>query len=135
MTTRASGNFQVKMTPQPPYDTAEGASLGRVSITKRFEGDLDATSKVEMLSAVTEVKGSAAYVAIERVTGSLHGRPGTFVLQHSGTMRRGKAELAVSVVPDSGTGKLRGLGGRMAFDITDGTHSYRFDYTLDPVAE
>ncbi|HVG32861.1 MAG TPA: DUF3224 domain-containing protein [Pyrinomonadaceae bacterium] len=131
MSTHASGTFEVTMNPQPPYDTAEGATLARVSINKQFRGDLEASSTVEMLSAMTEVKGSAGYVAIERVTGTLHGRPGSFVLQHSGTMTRGKAELTVSVVPDSGTAQLKGIAGKMSIDIVDGKHLYTFDYTLD----
>lgn len=119
------------MNPHPPYETDEGVQLGRVSIDKTFAGDLEGSSHVEMISAVTPVKGSAGYVAIERVTGSVHGRAGTFVLQHSGTMTRGKPELAVSVVPDSGTGALEGITGQLAIEITGGKHFYSFDYTLD----
>ncbi|HVG29103.1 MAG TPA: DUF3224 domain-containing protein [Pyrinomonadaceae bacterium] len=131
MSTRASGTFEVEMSPQAPYDTAGGVSLGRVSISKRFRGDLEASSTVEMLSAMTGVPGSAGYVAIERVSGTLGGRAGGFVLQHAGTMTRGSAELSVSVVPDSGSGELRGIAGRMKIDIVDGKHLYTFDYTLD----
>jgi hypothetical protein len=134
MITPAKGSFEVTMNPQPPYDTAEGIVLGRVSISKQFRGDLEARSTVEMLSAITEVKGSAGYVALERVVGKLHGRSGSFVLQHSGTMTRGRAELAVSVVPDSGTGELRGLTGTMTIEITNGNHLYTFAYALDPAA-
>jgi hypothetical protein len=111
-------------------DQAEGGQLGRMSIDKRFHGDLEATSKGEMLTAGTSVKGSAGYVAIERVDGTLRGRSGTFVLQHSGTMTRGVPQLTVTVVPDSGTGELAGLAGRMAIVIADGKHSYDFEYTL-----
>ena len=131
MSKHAKGTFEVTMNPFPPYETEEGVQLGRVSIDKIFAGDLEGSSHVEMISAVTPVKGSAGYVAIERVTGSLHGRTGTFVLQHSGTMTRGKPELVVSVVPDSGTGALAGLGGKLAIEITGGKHFYSFDYTLD----
>jgi len=131
MTASASGLFEVAMTPEPPYDVNEGASIGRVSIKKVFSGDLAGTSQVEMIGARSEVKGSAGYVAIERVTGALHGRSGTFVLQHSGTMTRGKGELSVTVVPDSGTGELKGLSGRMTIEIVAGKHSYRFEYTLE----
>ncbi|MBC8069403.1 MAG: DUF3224 domain-containing protein [Deltaproteobacteria bacterium] len=127
----ASGTFEVKFDPHPPYDTAEGATLGRVSITKQFSGDIDATSTVEMLNALTEVKGSAGYVAIERVVGAVHGRAGTFVLQHSGIMNRGEGELRVSVVPDSGTGALRHIAGAMTIEIVDGKHRYGFEYSLD----
>ena len=131
MTRQAKGTFEVKMNPFPPYETEEGVQLGRVSIDKTFTGDLEGASHVEMISAVTPVKGSAGYVAIERVSGSLHGQSGTFVLQHSGTMTRGTPELVVSVVPDSGTGALEGIAGRLAIEITGGKHFYSFDYTLN----
>jgi hypothetical protein len=101
-----------------------------MSIDKKFSGDLEATSKGEMLTAMTEVKGSAGYVAIERVNGTLHGRSGTFVLQHSGTMTRGAPELSLTVVPDSGTGQLVGLAGKMTIKIEEGKHFYEFDYRL-----
>jgi hypothetical protein len=127
----AQGTFEVKLTPQKPdSQEAENAKLGRMSIDKRFSGDLEATSKGEMLSAMTEVKGSAGYVALERVSGTLHGRSGTFVLQHSGTMTRGTPELSVTVVPDSGTGQLVGLTGEMTIKIVEGKHLYEFDYKL-----
>lgn len=129
----ATGAFEVKLNPLPVYDGADGSPLGHLSIDKQFHGELDATSKGEMLSAGTSVKGSAGYVAIERVTGTLHGRRGSFVLQHSGTMTRGAAQLTVSVVPDSGTGQLVGIGGTMAIIIAaDGKHSYEFSYSLPP---
>jgi len=127
---RATGSFEVKMIPQPPYDTTDGISLGRVTINKRFQGDLDATSVVEMLGAMTSVKGSAGYVAIERIAGTLQGRSGSFVMQHSGTMTRGDAQLTVSVVPDTGTGELKGISGKMTIDITDGKHTFTLDYML-----
>jgi hypothetical protein len=127
----ASGTFAVTMSPEPPYDVNEGASIGRVSIKKQFSGDLEATSSVEMIGARSETKGSAGYVAIERVNGVLHGRAGTFVLQHNGTMTRGKGELSVTVVPDSATGELKGLAGRMTIEIIDGKHLYAFEYELD----
>ena len=130
MTTRAAGTFDVKLSPLPAYNDAEGAMLGRLSLDKTFQGDLTATSRGEMLSAGTAVKGSAGYVAIERVSGTLHGRSGSFVLQHSGTMDRGVPQLVVSVVPDSGTDELTGLAGTMRIDIESGAHSYVFDYTL-----
>lgn len=128
MTNRASGTFDVKLTPQTPAD--EASSLGRMSIDKQFHGDLEGTSKGEMLAAMTAVQGSAGYVAIERVTGTLKGRHGTFVLQHSGLMNRGTPQLTVTVVPDSGTDQLAGLTGTMKIDIADGKHSYVFEYTL-----
>ncbi|MEO6725154.1 MAG: DUF3224 domain-containing protein [Blastocatellia bacterium] len=131
MTTLASGTFEVKLAPQAPDDNAGDAPLGRMTIDKQFHGDLEATSKGQMLAAMTEVKGSAGYVAIERVSGKLAGRSGTFVLQHSGTMTRGAVQLTITVVPDSGTGELVGLAGKMAINIADGEHSYDFEYTLD----
>lgn len=135
MSIHASGTFEVNMNPQPPYDAAEGVALSRISIDKQFHGDLVAVSKVEMLSAMTETKGSAGYVAIERVRGRLHGREGSFVLQHSGTMTRGESELTVSIIPDSGKGELKGIAGRMKIDVVEGKHLYTFDYTLDAVAD
>ena len=101
-----------------------------MSIDKQFHGDLEGTSQGQMLSAGTSTKGSAGYVAIERIAGTLHGRAGTFVLQHSGTMTRGAPELSVTVVPDSGTGQLVGLSGKLNIKIADGKHSYEFDYAL-----
>jgi hypothetical protein len=126
MSSRAKGPFDVKLIPQATADPA----LGRLSIDKQFHGDLEATSKGEMLSVGTSVKGSAGYVAIEKVSGKLHGRSGTFVLQHSATMTRGTPQLTITVVPDSGTGELAGIAGKMAIEIADGKHSYDFEYTL-----
>jgi hypothetical protein len=126
----ASGPFDVQRTADPPYHTADGVTLGHMRFAKRFHGPLDATGSVEMIAASTPIKGSAGYVAIEHVTGTLDGRAGSFILQHSGTMDRGAPSLSVRVVPDSGTGALRGLAGTMAIDIVDGKHLYRFDYTL-----
>lgn len=127
----AAGPFDVEMQPDPNYETAEGGVvLGRVAFKKQFHGPLEATSVVQMLSAGSPVKGSAGYVAMERVAGALEGRPGTFILQHSATMNRGQPTLAITVVPDTGTGDLVGLAGTMAIDIVEGKHSYRFDYTL-----
>jgi len=122
----ASGSFDVKLGPMPLDDVA----IGRMSIEKQFHGDLEATSRGQMLTAMTQVKGSAGYVAIEMVAGSLHGKTGTFVLQHSGTMTRGDGDTIVTVVPDSGTDELIGLAGTMTILLEDGGHSYEFDYTL-----
>ena len=130
MTTRARGTFEVQLTQQGPDDQAGDTTLGRMAIDKQFHGDLDATSQGQMLMAGTGVQGSAGYVAIERVSGTLHGRSGTFVLQHNGTMTRGAPHLTITVVPDSGTGQLVGLGGQMVITIADGQHAYDFDYTL-----
>ena len=99
-------------------------------IDKQFHGDLEAHSRGQMLAAGTSVKGSAGYVAIELVSGTLNGRMGTFILQHTGTMNRGTPQLSVTVVPDSGTGELVGLAGKMAIDISGGKHAYDFEYTI-----
>ena len=117
------------MTPQPAEDGAD-AGLGRMSSDKQFHGDLEGTSKGQMLSAAGSVKGSAGYVAMERVTGTLKGRTGSFVLQHSGTMTRGTPQLSVTVVPDSGTGQLESIAGTLTIKVADGKHSYDFEYTL-----
>jgi hypothetical protein len=126
----ASGPFEVKMTPQE--DKISGTTVGRMNIDKQFHGDLEATSKGQMLmSGIPGKGGSAGYVAMEQVTGTLHGRSGTFFLQHSGTMTRGVPQLSVTVVPDSGTGQLVGLAGKMGVRIeADGKHFYEFEYTL-----
>ena len=126
----ASGSFEVKLSPQVAEDRVGDPSVGRMAIDKQFHGDLEATSRGQMLAAMTAVEGSAGYVAIERVIGALDGRGGTFALQHSGTMTRGVPQLSITVVPDSGTGELVGLAGRMTIEITNGKHSYEFDYTL-----
>jgi len=130
MTQHATGPFDVKLTPLDPAFKTEDTSIARMSIDKQFHGDLEAISKGEMLSAGTSVKGSAGYVAIERVSGSLHGRTGSFILQHNATMTRGTPQLNIIVVPDSGTGQLQGLTGTMNIIITNGKHSYDFAYTL-----
>lgn len=127
---QAKGTFEVKLDPQGDADKAEGSTLARMSIDKKFHGDLEATAKGTMLTAGTDVKGSAGYVAVERVTGTLNGRSGSFVLQHSGTLTRGAAVQNISVVPDSGTGQLTGITGKFTVIITEGKHSYEFDYTL-----
>ena len=134
MTTRATGTFDVTLNPLDAYDKADDSPMRRMSIDKQFHGDLEATSKGEMLSAGTAVKTSAGYVAIEHVSGTLSGRKGTFVLQHSGTInRRCTPLLSVTVVPDSSTGALAGLSGKMAIIIEGGKHSYKFDYTIEDV--
>lgn len=130
MTARATGPFDVQLKQLPAYETDADAMLGRMSIDKQFHGDLEATSRGEMITAGTPVKGSAAYSAVERVSGTLGGRRGTFVLQHTGVMDRGAPSLAITVVPDSGTGELAGLAGAMAIQIEAGKHAYTFDYTL-----
>jgi hypothetical protein len=126
----ASGTFDVKLTPQTPSEAGQASSLGRMSIDKQFQGDLEAASRGEMLMVQSSVKGSAGYVAIERVTGRLGGRSGSFLLQHNGVMERGTGRLTIAVLPDSGTEELTGLTGSMSIDIRDGKHYYRFEYAL-----
>jgi hypothetical protein len=126
----ATGTFEVKITPQAT-EAGDDSGLSRMSLDKQFHGDLEATSKGQMLaSAATIVKGSGGYVAMERVTGKLKDRKGSFVLQHSGTMTRGVPQLSVAVVPDSGTDQLTGITGTMTIKIDAGKHSYEFNYTL-----
>src|SRR5260221_14550129 len=134
MPIRASGTFEVEIKPQPGYVTDASAAVGRMSIDKQFHGDLEGTSKGEMLTVGTAIEGSAGYVAMEQVSGLLHGRKGTFALQHSATMTRGAPQLSITVVPDSGTGKLVGLSGKMDIQIEDGKHSYEFENTLPETA-
>ena len=126
----ARGSFQVQLQAQGEPATADGVSLGRTSLDKTFEGDFVGTGHGEMLSAMTAVKGSAGYVAIERVTGRLHGRSGSFVLQHGGTMDRGAQQLSIAIVPGSGTGELAGIAGVFHLRIDGGVHHYQLDYTL-----
>ncbi len=126
----AKGAFVVKLAALPFDGQPEGSKLGRMSIDKQISGDLTATTSGQMLSAGTETKGSAGYVAIERVEGALHGRSGTFVLQHTGSMNRGAPSLSVTVVPDSGTGELVGLAGTFSIVIAEGKHLYEFAYSL-----
>jgi Protein of unknown function (DUF3224) len=127
---RATGPFEVKLNPQSAYNADPAAMVARMSIDKQFHGDLEATSKGEMLTAGSGVKGSAAYVAIERVTGNLGGRAGSFALQHTGIMSRGVPSLVITVVPDSGVDGLEGLTGTMSIEIANGKHSYVLDYEL-----
>ena len=129
MTHRAQGPFAVKVIPQAADDPA-GGPFSRLFLDKQFQGDLEAKSKGQMMAAATAVEGSAAYVALELVTGTLNGRHGSFVLQHTGTMAKGAPTLTVTVVPDSGTDQLTGLSGRMTIIIAGGQHSYDFEYGL-----
>jgi hypothetical protein len=126
----AKGTFEVKLSKLQPYNIIAEAKLGRMSIDKEFSGDLQAVSKGEMLSAFSNTEGSVGYVAIEEVEGILQGKEGTFILQHNATMTRNKQELNIIVVPDSGTGELKGLIGRMQINIIDGKHFYDFDYNI-----
>ena len=122
----ATGNFEVTLVPQ-----GGDAVLGRMTIDKQYHGDVSGTGKGEMLTAITEVQGSAGYVAIERVTGKVGLRSGSFVLQHSGTMNRGAQSLVISIVPDSGTDELKGIAGTLKIEIADGAHTYVLEYTLE----
>lgn len=125
---KASGAFDVKLTPQ-----AVPEGFGRMTIDKTFTGDFEGKSQGEMLSAMSEVKGSGVYVAIDKVEGKLHGKSGSFVLAHRGIMNRGVPALEVTVVPDSGTGELKGLAGTLNIRIeAGGKHFYDFEYTLGP---
>jgi len=126
---QATGEFDVKMLPQAE-DKAGGSTLGRLTLEKAFRGALEGTGRGEMLTAMTDVKGSAAYVAVERVTGVLEGRRGTFALVHRGTMTRGAQALEIAIVPDSGTGELAGIEGTLAIDIRDRKHYYTLRYRL-----
>ena len=127
---RTSGTFEVKLDPQKDPE----ADFGRMILHKQFHGGLDATSVGQMLSVRTAVKGSAGYVALERVTGTLNGHAGSFLLQHSGTMMRGVTQLSLTVVPDSGTGALAGISGNMRIEEKAGQHTYAFDYAIEPPA-
>ncbi len=122
----ATGPFDVKLAPQPSDDP----SLGRMSLDKHYHGDLDATGTGQMLTGGDFKTGSAAYVAMEKVTGTLKGRTGTFLMQHSGMLTRGAQQLAINIVPDSGTGQLTGIAGKMDVKITEGNHLYELEYTL-----
>ena len=135
MTARATGSFDVKMTPQAADEKAGDPTIGRMALDKQFHGDLEATSRGQMLAAMTAVKDSAGYVALERVNGTLAGRKGTFALQHGGLMDRGKPSLTIVVVPDSGTEGLEGISGTMTIRIeAGGKHFYDFDYALPAAA-
>ena len=129
MTSHSKGTFDVKVIPQVPDDSA-GGPFSRLFLDKRFHGDLDGTSKGQMLGAGTAVAGSGAYVALELFSGALNGRRGSFILQHTGTMTREVPTLIVTVVPDSGTDQLTGLAGKMTIIVAGGQHSYEFEYRL-----
>ena len=127
MAEQARGIFEITMTPQP---AAAGDPVGRMALAKRFHGDIVGTSTGQMLAVRTDIEDSAGYVALERVTGTLHGRDGTFALQHNGLMARGVQKLSIVIVPDSGTGALEGLADSLALEIVDGEHRYVLTYTL-----
>jgi len=133
-TRTATGELEVKMTPEAVDPGEAGVTLSRLAIDKHYHGDLDATGTGVMLSATTAVRGSAGYAAMERVSGALHGRRGSFVLQHAGTMTRGASHLDIAIVPDSGTGELADITGVCGITIVDGKHFYTLQYTLEAKA-
>lgn len=127
---RATGSFEVSLRPLTNTEVTADHAFGRMLLDKKFSGDLTATARGQMLTAMTSVKGSAGYVAIDHVTGDLDGRKGSFVLQHSGSMNRGVPTLSIMVVPDTGTDELAGLSGTLSINIIDGKHFYDFIYSL-----
>lgn len=129
--TLASGPFEVKITPQSE-DKGDGSAMGRMSLDKQYHGDLEATAKGEMLYASSAgVQTSGSYVAVERVTGKLHGKSGSFALAHKGTMSGGQQQMDITIVPDSGSGELAGISGSLKIIITaDGKHSYEMEYAI-----
>jgi Protein of unknown function (DUF3224) len=126
----AQGSFEVKTAPLPADEATAATSIGRYSLDKIYHGDLDAASAGEMLSAGNPASGTAGYVAIEQVTGTLHGKRGSFALQHFGTMHGGNFDLNVRVVPGSGTEALEGIAGTLVITIAAGAHNYSLEYTL-----
>src|SRR5262249_8697636 len=134
MTTSAKGTFDVKIAPQSPDAYTDATEMGRMTIDKVYHGDLDGTAKGQMLTGMSaDTKGPGVYVAMERFVGKLSGKSGSLMLHHTGVMDRGTQSLAITIVPDSGTGQLKGISGTMTIDIAkDGTHSYVLKYTLSP---
>jgi len=130
MSAIAKGSFTVELKPQSKAVALDGVSLGRMSLTKELAGDIVGKSSGQMLTALTPTKGSAGYVAIERVSGTLHGKRGSFVLQHSGTMHEGQQTLSISIVPESGTDALIGIEGVFNIQVVEGNHNYELEYTL-----
>ena len=129
MTQHATGTFEVKMTPAD--DKSDDKSLGRMTFIKEWHGDVEGTSTGQMLTGGDVTKGSAAYVAIEKFIGTIKGRKGSLILQHSATMTRGAGQLTITVVPDSGTDQLKGISGKVGIKIEDGKHFYEFEYSLE----
>ena len=127
---RATGSFEVSLQPLSNAEVSNDALLGRLLLTKKFSGDLAASARGQMLSAGTTTRGSAGYVAIDHVTGTLDGRKGSFLLQHSGSMQRGVPSLSIRVVPDSGTDELMGITGTLSINVVDGRHFYDFLYSF-----
>jgi hypothetical protein len=130
--THAAGTVDVIVKPLAPDDHSDGGALGRMTIDKVYHGDLEGTAVGQMLTGMGAVKDSGVYVAVERVTATLQGRKGSFILHHVGVMDRGRQHLSIAVGPDSGTAELAGITGTLTIDIRDGKHYYRFDYSLPP---
>ena len=130
MSPTAQGSFEVKTAPLPADDATAATSIGRYSLDKVYRGDLEGAAAGEMLGAGNPATGTAGYVALEHVTGTLHGKSGSFALQHFGTMQGGTFDLKVLVVPGSGTGDLEGIAGTVTIIIAGGKHSYTLEYTL-----
>lgn len=126
----ASGKFKVSIKPEAESPKQDGSTLGRLALDKQFSGELEAVGKGEMLTATTDTKGSAAYVAMERISGTLKGRKGSFVVHHNGVMSGGAQQLAIAIVPDSGSGELAGISGTMSIKVTGGEHFYELSYRL-----
>lgn len=133
MTMHAKGTFEVKITPQSPEEGVGDPTVGRMALEKHFRGDLEGVGRGQMLAVGTAIDGSAGYVAMERVHGTLHGREGSFALQHHGVMNRGTPQLAISIVPDSGTEGLSGIAGALTIRIADGVHHYELAYSLPDI--
>jgi hypothetical protein len=130
MTNRATGSFKVSMTPTSPPERSGRTALGRMLLEKQYSGDLIATGKGEMLTAVTDTKGSASYVAIEQIAGVLDGKEGSFVVHHTGTMAGGVDQLSIAIVPDSGTEQLTGIAGKLSLKVVEGEHVFELEYSL-----
>jgi hypothetical protein len=130
MRTQAKGSFDIQSTANPARSLGDGLAVGHMTFQKQLHGDLTGTGVVEMLGIMNREIGSGAYVALERITGTLHGKSGAFCTQHGSTMDRGKPTQRIEIVPDSGTGELAGIRGTMTIDIVEGKHFYTLDYTL-----
>ena len=131
----ATGSFDIKMTPNEPTDFEKANDIARLTSDKTWHGDFEGVSHGEMITGSTASTGSMAYVAIERMTGRLNGRQGSFTFSHRATMMKGDApsagELSVMVIPKSGTGELTGLTGSLIIHIdAQGKHTWSFDYSL-----
>jgi hypothetical protein len=134
MSRHAKGTFDVTMSPQTDQEGVGDPGIGRLALVKHYRGDLDGSGKGQMLAVGTPIDGSAGYVAMECISANLHGRSGSFALQHTGTMHRGTPQLSITVVPDSGTGALSGISGKLEIAIANGVHSYDFEYSLPDLA-